>query len=346
MLLNFTKKKWTKDFLASHLRHDLLYDPFCRTISRLQYRPDLFQYELKAEFIPDLLKQTIPSLSWEECCQRRALDLLKLNRSQYFVSWSGGIDSTVMMISFLKYWPKEALKKITVFLSHSSIMENSGFFDQSIASFPMESSLGDISVRLLESDALLLTGELGDQLFGSDIMGPAVQALGDDVLRKDFREFAPKVIDLWNRKEGSGRALFEHFHPIVEESPFPIRTVFDFFWWLNFSQKWQHVKYRFVELTAWNLQSRYGHQILHFYDTPEFQRWSLDNHDLKVGKDWSSYKVAAKDFIVGFTKNESDRVQPKKPSLALRHFLVEKRIAVTSDLKTIATDDELVQYVR
>jgi hypothetical protein len=204
----------------------------------------------------------------------------------------------------------------------------------------------EISQQLLQSDTLLLTGELGDQLFGSDIVGPAVEALGSEILWRDYRDWTPKVIDLWTRREGTGKDLFEHFHPIVAESPIPIRTVFDFFWWLNFSQKWQHVKYRFVEQSSWELRAKYGRHILHFFDTPEFQGWSLKNHDLKIGKDWTQYKLAAKDFIFSFTKYPNDLTLKKIPSLAFRNFLVRKRVAVTSSLDEIKQPEELLKYVR
>lgn len=346
MLLNFTKKKWTKDFFPSQLPRTLLHDPFCRAVSRVSYKPDLFRFELCAEFIPDLLERKIDRLTWTECCDRRALELLKLDREKYLVSWSGGIDSTTMMISLMRTWSPRDLKRVKVLLSHSSIFENPRFFDRVISSFAIGTSVGDISGELRESGALLLTGELGDQLFGSDIMEPAVRAFGDDVLRRGYEDWAPKVIDRWTRVEGSGRAIFDRFAPIVDESPVPVKTVFDFFWWMNFSQKWQHVKYRFVEQAGWDLDMRYGKSVLHFFDTPEFQHWSVRNHDLKIGTDWMSYKRAAKDFIVDFTKNSDDHLQRKIPSLALRNFLVEKRIAVTSDYKAIRTEEELAPYVR
>lgn len=345
-LLNFTKKTCGTNFLASALKPELLYNPFCRTVSRIEYCPDLFQYDLKAEYLPDFFKKKIPSYSWEECCYRRAKELLDLGRSQYYISWSGGIDSTVMIISLLLTWPRDALKKVIIYLSHSSVYENPAVFDLCIAQLPLRSSLVDISSELVGSDALLVTGELGDQMFGSDILGPAAKTYGDQILWKNYKETVPGVIDLWNRKEGTGRAIFEHFHPIVEECPFPIRTTYDFFWWLNFSQKFQHVKYRFVELCSWDLRAKYGKQILHFFDTPYFQRWSLDNHDLKIGKTWESYKLEAKKFIVKFTKNSEDYKQDKIPSLALRNFLVEKRLAVNSAYQAIQTPEELEYYVR
>lgn len=346
MLLNFTQKKIPFNFLGGKIRSELLFDPFCRTVSRLQYKPDLFLYEQKSEYLPSLFELKMKSLTWEQCCTQRAEELLRLNRSQYIFSWSGGIDSTVMMVSILKVWPRQMLDKIIVSMSHSSLYENPFFYDRFLSNLKTMSSMQDMSTRLINKDALLLTGELGDQLFGSDMVAPSVQSFGEEVLWKNFEDWAPRVIEQWTRREGTGKVIFEHFHPIVKESPVEIRTVFDFFWWLNFSQKWQHVKYRFVEQGSWDLDARYGKEILHFFDSKEFQKWSVENHDLKINKKWSSYKLAAKEYIADYTKNKDVLLQPKVPSLALRNFLVRKRRAVTSDYVEIKSDEELEQYVR
>lgn len=346
MLLNFTKKRWDKSFFPEKINHQLMFDPFCRVVSRIEYKPDLFYFDLNAEFIPDLIKDNSDLLTWEECCHQRALELLALNKDEYIMSWSGGIDSTTALIAIVKTWPSEALKKVKVFLSHASILENPNFFDKTVSRFSLLSSMQDVSYKLKERNAILITGELGDQLFGSDILGPGVEKFGDDVLRKDYKEYAHQIIDLWIRREGPGKQIFERFHPMVTEAPFPIKSTFDFFWWMNFSQKWQHVKYRFVEQSGWNLDAKYNQQIIHFFDTVNFQKWSLNNHDLKIGNNWASYKLEAKKFIVQFTGNALDMNQKKIPSLALRNFLVQKRIAVTSDLQEVKTDMELERYVR
>jgi hypothetical protein len=345
VLLNFTKKKWERTFLAGRVPPELQFDPFFRTISRLRARPDIFQYARGAEYLPDFLREKSRSRTWQECCHHRAEELLRLNRDQYLLSWSGGIDSTVMLVAMLEVWPEEALKRTKVWMSHSSFYENPAFFDQFVSRFSLASSMAEVSEDLLSGDTLLVTGELGDQLFGSDIMGPAAEALGDGVLRRNYQDWAAKVIDCWNRIPGSGNALFERFEPIVAECPFPVRTVFDFFWWFNFSQKWQHVKFRFMEDRSWNLNARYGEKVLHFFDTPDFQRWSIANHDMKIGKGWSSYKHAAKEYIFAFTKNREDLLLRKVSSLPLRTFLVEKRIAITADLTAVQKEEDLIDYL-
>lgn len=343
-LLNFTKKS-NQDLGGIVPQSNLLLHPFDKVVSRLKYKPDLFNFKLAAEPISEILLDSSKK-NWEECCAARALELLKMGREKYWFSYSGGIDSTCMIAAILKFWPAQDLKKISIVLSHHSIEENPSFFDNYIVKFKLINSLRPLSDMLVKSRALLVTGELGDQLFGSDILEPACRVLGDEILTKPYQDWAGKVIETFTGNAGSGRQIFEHFHPIVEESPIPIRTNHDFFWWLNFTQKWQHVKYRNLELTDWNLQARYGEHVLAFYDSLDFQRWSLANHDLKIQDSWKSYKYIAKKFITDFSKDPSQMNLVKIQSLEKIYVLSRKRIAVNESLEEIKSISELVDYVR
>lgn len=323
----------------------VLFDPFDKTVSRLTYKPDLFNFSLQAEPISELTKQT-SSKTWEDCCADRALNLLKYNFDNYWFAYSGGIDSTNMMSSVLKFWPANELKKISVVLSHHSVEENPSFFDKYISRFNLINSLLPISKMLMTNKALLVTGELGDQLFGSDILASGCKVLGDEILSKNYLDYCPQVIDAYTGVKTSGRKIFEHFLPIVSEAPFPIKTTHDFFWWLNFSQKWQHVKYRFYENKDWCLEAKYGSHILHFYDSVDFQRWSLNNHDLKIKNTWKSYKHVAKKFIADFTLDQRQHDLLKIQSLEKTYVLSEKRIAVDSHFRQVNSIEELEAYVR
>jgi hypothetical protein len=343
-LLNFTKKS-RQDLLGIVPNAGLLFDPFDKAVSRLKYKPDLFNFVLAAEPIAEIISPSFKK-NWEDCCATRAQELLELDREKYWFAYSGGIDSTCMLSAILQYWPEKELRKIAIVLSHHSIEENPYFFDKHVAKLRLINSLRPISEMLLKSKALLITGELGDQLFGADILGPACQALGDEILQKDYRDFAPKIVDIYTGVQGSGKAIFEHFHPIVQESPFPIRNNHDFFWWINFSQKWQHVKFRNYEMTDWNLQARYGTHVVAFYDSLDFQRWSLNNHDLKIQKTWNSYKFTAKQFITDFTGDPGQMNLLKIQSLEKIYVLSTKRIGINSDCEEIKTVAELGAYVR
>lgn len=349
MLLVFCGKKVSdlRPYLKSEKSKRLAFYPLGRSISRLRYKPDLLKFILASEFLPDLARHNQKSKNWEECCAHRALNLLSLNKSRYYLSYSGGIDSSVALISLLKYWPTHELKKLVVYLNSESIRENPQLFKSLISKLKMVSSYVDISKKLMEENSLLITGDLGDQLFGSDILEKGISKFGFESQKSNYLDMAPRYLAiLGNGERGEWvKEAFEHIHPIIEECPFPIRSTFDFFWWWNFSQKWQFVKYRFAEREEWDLKARYGEHFQHFYDDIEFQRWSLQNHDLKLGKDWKSYKRVSKDFIFNFTNDPSTYDLQKVPSLHKNYSFNRKRAAVDENWNEVSYKQIGEKYV-
>lgn len=123
--LSFKSSQSLKSLIS---QSDLLFDPFDKAVSRLQYKPDLFHFSPQSETVADLLHGTLKPQTWEECCAERALSLLKFDREQYWFAYSGGIDSTCMLSSILKFWPAKELKRVFVAMSHHSVEENPFFF--------------------------------------------------------------------------------------------------------------------------------------------------------------------------------------------------------------------------
>ena len=343
-LLNLTCKK-AIGLESLGLDARLLHHPFHRAISRTDYRADLFRYAKRCESIAELKKMPRSGRDWETCATERARALLDLKREKYILSYSGGIDSTCMLAAFLQVANVAEKKKVVLYMSGHSVLENPSFYSKYLAEFPWRSSMEEISGELLSEDALFVTGELGDQLFGADLLAAGAKMYGDEILHADYRVAAPKIIELQTRVCGTGAEIFKHFDPIVKECPFPVRSAHDFFWWFNFTQKWQHVKYRFVTHTSWDLRAGYGTHIQHFYDDLHFQLWSLENHDQKIQKSWSSYKYAAKEFLYTFTKDEAQRRLVKIQSLEKTFLLSQNRIAVDEENIPLSRIQDLEAYV-
>jgi len=345
MLLVLTKRP--RFSIASILpRPELAQFPFESGISRLKYKPDLFNFSVQSESLAEIQSPHVQSLSWEECCESRALALLKLDKEKYYLSFSGGIDSTSALVSLLRFWPTQDHKRIRVLMTETSILENPAFFDRHVCKLEFVHSQAQPACKLLDKNSILLTGELGDQLFGSDILSEACDLFGEDCLKGSYKEYAPKLIEKRGGSRGHGRSIFENLEPIVEECPFPVRTLHDFFWWFNFTQKWQYVKFRHLESREWDLSKRYGSHVFHFFDTPEFQRWSLENHDRKIQKTWESYKFTAKDYIYSFTKNSDDLHLKKVQSLKRTYLFNSLRTGIDVDYNALLTLEDLKPHVR
>ncbi len=324
----------------------LLAHPFHRAISRIEYKPDLFNYELRSEKISKLIESPFSNQNWADLCDQRALDLLKLNRSHYYFSYSGGIDSTCVMSAILKNWPKAELNRSTILLNHNSIVENPIFFKKYLKNLNLANSLKSYGAQIRDSDSILVTGELGDQLFGSDLLATGCERLGESCLGEDYHVAAPAIFALVVNSKLQAQKIFDHFAPIVNESPIPIKTTHDFFWWLNFSQKWQFVKYRPFHHSSWPLNARYGKNIVHFFDTVDFQNWSLHNPDKKIKSTWATYKYIAKEYIFDFSREASQLELKKVQSLQNLFMLNRIRVAISSNEEEITNEGDLKLYVR
>ena len=96
----------------------------------------------------------------------------------------------------------------------------------------------------------------------------------------------------------------EFLNEHVKNSPYEVETVFDLYWWLNFSLKWHWLVYCYPTnyLNSPNLKSQND-----FANGKDLQVWSIMNKDKKHKGTWLSYKYELKDFIYKFTKDADYR---------------------------------------
>jgi hypothetical protein len=283
--------------------------PFFTGVSRLNYKPDAFEFKQIAEPISDILVLPNHRKSFAEVCNERAIEISKLPGTLY-VMWSGGIDSTVAIAAILKNWSADDLKRVVVLCNNDSIKENKNFFSFIAKNFKVETSTDKIE-NLLKL-GYVLTGEMGDQILGSDVpISTAKQ--GEEILFENFENGALKMYSAINQEYAHG--YFNKYRPIIDEAPFKIKTVFDFCWWLNFTQKWQHIKFRTLASKSWTDPGKWESRLLHFFDTLDFQVWSIHNHDKKIKTSWHSYKYIAKEYVIEYTKDQLFMNKLKLPSL-------------------------------
>ncbi len=223
--------------------------------------------------------------------------------------WSGGIDSTLALVSIFRELEKrDSLHHLEVLLSNESIAEYPAFFRDVIEQKLKYVLFAPPIYDFLDERKIVVTGEHGDQLFGSD---KAHHFINTGQAFRPFEEILPFVIA---RKLGSTEsvdAIISYLTPQIERSPVKIKTLFDFLWWMNFSLKWQHVSLRMFyadETRRFSLDKNF----VHFFSAKDFQAWSISNHDLKIKKTWKSYKYIAKECIFDFHKDENYLLNKEK----------------------------------
>ena len=249
--------------------------------------------------------------SFEQLCLERAQEIVQLGRP-IDVYWSGGIDSTALLVALIT--ASDNVNQITVKFEKRSIDEYPYFYEKYVSK--MNHKLLDDYYRknLMLDDCVAVTGDLANQLFGHTSMGdienkdkPWHTIFQDD---KFFRFGNGNALSALKDSQEIRRFVFEAMEQQIKKSPVEIRTVFDFYWWLQFSLKWQEMIFLFLTYTPGFSLDEYNN-VYHFYRTDDFQRWSIVNHDMKIKNTWESYKYVMKDFIYEFT-NDSDYRDNKK----------------------------------
>jgi hypothetical protein len=164
---------------------------------------------------------------------------------------------------------------------------------------------------MFDGSTIIVGGEHNDQLFGSDIIARVAHGM------PDFSEFhnaysRNHVVNFLIREgfsQNSANFWFDLLDNHIKQAPCEVKTNFHFWWWLNFSFKWQNVFFRILFRAKTEQQSNINQEFVtnyfhHFYSVDYFQKWSMLNHDLKIKNDWKSYKWEAKRLIYEFNKDE------------------------------------------
>lgn len=290
--------------------------------------------------------------TYAEVCVDRAKEFLELSKrlnKPILVLWSGGIDSTAVLVSFILAGATN--QDVIVSLNNLSMREHFKFYHKFIrGKFDIISSEG--MCDYITGKYIVVGGEHNDQLFGSDIIHRVYVTYGMDlVFEPATEENIKKVFQTRQMSEPSMKIWYDLLKNHSKCAPTEIKTVFDFFWWYNFAFKWQSVFFRLLtRVSVYNrniINDEFVRSYYHqFFVTDDFQKWSILNPDKKIGKTWESYKLAAKEFIFDFDHDTDYFINKTKYgslSRVFRHRQVPE--GLTSDFKFIDKLDPEIFYL-
>ena len=315
------------------------FDIFSQNISVVD-RTDTITIPLKVKVL-DFMK--MPEFekfdkTFEQVCDERAKYLLQFAESKnrkIAVMYSGGIDSTLILCSFIKNAKKEQLKNILVLLSDESIRENVNFYhDHIIKNFECVSSY-KFPYYLGHDDYLFTSGENADQLFGSQVNGVMAKKIPFSSLFDSFDKMEGYVIDFFNErlspsgKEKYSEGMLSLCKKIVDGAPIELNNVYRFFWWINFTTKWQSVYTRILPHTIKKDTLKLEENYTTFFHPKEFQLWALNNVDVFSSDVDTCGKKVSKEYIFDVNKDASYLNKQKVGSLA--HMVRRKEISYTID---------------
>lgn len=234
------------------------------------------------------------------------------------VFWSGGIDSTTALIAILKAATALGYRhRLRVLLSLDSVHEYPRFFLDTIDGHLRIEAIRQSASAHLDPLACNVTGEHGDQLFGSHLLRSYVQRR---LAGADYREMLPFVLLECLRNPLSVRRVQRFLQPVIDAAPVPIVTLFDAMWWLNFALKWQEVSLRLCAAVGGDAHPRYR-ATRHFFRDERFQSWAMAvSSEDRCPAAWERYKDVAKAYIRDFTSDD-DYFRDKEKEDSLRNIM-------------------------
>lgn len=246
------------------------------------------------------------NLHYNDVCVDRAKEILEKN-NDIVIFYSGGLDSTVVVLSFWLAIQNGIGKydQITIAASHHSIIENPEFWQKFILPyFKLESAnttLNNVG-NINQSQTRYVMGENADQLFAGGLTHNVFDIFSNEINSDNIEHFISEN----NVTESSKPYLHRVFQNLVKNAEVKLETMGDLLWWINFSAKWQSVALRTLCFT--NFLDIVSHEkelerFDTFFNTKEFQILSLYENLPKWGDVPSPYnhKLASRLFIEKYT---------------------------------------------
>lgn len=255
---------------------------------------------------------TTPPASLDVCYQQRVSELLATGQ-RLNLFWSGGIDSTSMLVGFLRHCSN--LEQLRVLYSTNSIKENPNFFlllEQNTRVEMVEFS-GDVYLNQ-NLDGLFISADGADDLTAS-LDDSFYENVGYDGLHSMWPDY------FYQQTKNS--QFVDAFDQFCQTSGRPIYTILEARWWFYTCCKIQ----KFPSILAGVLQD---HQPLPlgFYDCYVFEHYMFYNLDLIIpNKNYSSYKQFLKDYIYEYDGNRDyQKNKQKVTSIQLSLYNTKKQI--------------------
>lgn len=230
-------------------------------------------------FFISLLSSKIPKeknnthLSFKQLCEKRSLELLHIGK-RINIMWSGGIDSTTVLFSLIN--KVNDLSQLRVLLTPDSILESGNLFDLHIKDkvpFILETKVAkkcyfykDEFDNFKIEREIITSGCLSDHL--------------NSILRLNI----PYDEKYWHFNyeeilmQHTNKNVIDFLNKSVKAFPKEIKTYIDFLKFYGFNFHWHKEKY----FPLVELDSKYFPCFNHFFDTYDFQNWSMWNKESDI----------------------------------------------------------------
>jgi predicted nucleic-acid-binding Zn-ribbon protein len=290
------------------------------------------------------------SKTWADVTDARAVELLDIilkSGRQLAVQWSGGIDSTVIVVAILKNFSVEDRTQVVVACNQASVAEYPEFYSKYIVP-----NFNVIDIDTVDTRYIQVNGLPADLLLlgtpGLDQCHPGAL----DFIAKPWRQNSDQLIGYLTRITNSpkfGPWYFEKVAESVESVDVPVESCFDFLWWGGFNYHW--VAQLTLDWFGFSSESFLAHQktFYQWYNTTDYQLWAMVNNRIgvKFGSKPSDFKLEAKKYIHDYNRDDEyflNKLKTKSISRK-RKKLIPPPYAVTDEFKLLylEQDSELIE---
>lgn len=301
-------------------------------------------------------------LTWEQVTDLRAQELLSVVRqkhSRLYVQWSGGIDSTCIVVALLKNFSPADREQITICLTYDSILEYSWFYLKHIVPNFHVQDLNHEPLLLHQlHNALLIDGQTADCLTMS--MAPSLDvsmAVRDsDLLVENWRKHPDALIAYLAKVTHSEDFACWYYDTIrenVESVDVPIETYFDFMWWAGFNYDWAlqtFCQWFYIQRSPDLPYDKFMQCYMPWYVNATYQSWALKNVGawIKHGRTLSSFKQDAKRYCYDYTQDEWNLKHKTKVSSRGRPVRIDPNqpFAVTNSFEVLTLNQDLERILQ
>ena len=328
--------KWALPLLMNQVDTDLykdidVFNQIHQTISAGQF---LFTDRSKTITMPfDFYhdeKYKIPKFktvtyTFEEACIKSAISIANTDKRIYLF-WSGGIDSTAMVVAFLLANINK--KQITVVFNNDSIQEYFLFykhvilpnFDIVSLDFLMQESKFNLTA------GIFVEANPADYTFGDININSIISNFGNNfALANASRENIIKLVKtLYNVTDYIAEIFFNLINSTIDQSPRKIETIFDFWWWVGYNFKWESVNQLLLPRLSAVADTRF------FFNEIDMQLWTLNNLE-PIMIPFSYKKKYLKKMIFDYTKDALYYESKIKWPSVSRKFLNQSAILIDQD---------------
>jgi len=269
----------------------------------------------KIYILDSIPKNYNSSYSFDEVCDISAKEIV--SKALFFETeinllWSGGIDSTTALIAIYKELKSiNKTEYLKIILSKESIEEFENFFTNFIKKNIVYKIFTPPIFTALNKNNLTITGELGDQIFGGNMVYDYMSRADIfDNWREPFSDIVYRKFKYLNKVD----SCIDFTQSFMKRAPFELKSLYDVLWWFSFASKWQVVQFTLISQTYQEgvLQFRLGDNIIHFFNHIEFQKWAIRNRINQTKYDIYNYKFQAKEYIYDFFPDKNYLLKKQK----------------------------------